>query len=341
VTGTFSNFLWFTTSMSNIPLPARFLILVLLLTGLQPANLLADENGDIETEGFVVSLTTEQQRLAGIRISHPQPASFTPVEPVPARVIDPLPLLRDAGHWHRLSMETETARRLLAIASQSRTRLRSLGNSVRQEKLNEAESNWISAKARVDELTAQQQILRNSIRLTWGPKLGHWVETLDPTLEALGKGKTRLLTLVFPHRSPSVFTHQAILMQSEGKALPLQPLSPAPQDDSILPGWSYFYLARTPDLPIGMRLTAWLSESQPAIPIPAEAVVWHGGRPWIYVQTDAHSFQRKVLADYHQTAHTWWTHTGLMANDGIVISGAQILLSEEFRAQVPEENDDD
>ena len=68
--------------------------------------------------------------------------------------------------------------------------------------------------------------------------------------------------------------------------------------------------------------------------IPAAAVVWWQGKAWVYVQTDPNHFVRRELSTETPVPEGWFVGTGLAAGDSIVVRGAQLLLSEEFRAQI-------
>ncbi len=300
----------------------------------------AGETGPDETTRFGITLTPRQQRLADIRTTHPKTFDFTPDEPFPARIVDPLPLLETAERLQKLLTQEETDRHFLAIAGKTHTRLKHLENQVRQEALLEAEKNWLAARLRAQTLAFELKRQRLQLRLHWGETLAKWAEASKSPLKALAEGRKRLLQVVVPLEHPHSCGHDVRLLQPRQPPLPLHCLSVAPRADALFPGRSFFYLADVRDIPSGTRLTVWETSPDPALPVPADAIVWHRGKPWIYLQTGRETFLRLALSHYRPGAETWWITSPILPAGKVVVRGAQILLSAEFRSQVPEEDDD-
>ncbi len=68
--------------------------------------------------------------------------------------------------------------------------------------------------------------------------------------------------------------------------------------------------------------------------IPRSAVVRFGGKAWAYVQTDEVRFSRREVALDQATEQGWFTTAGFTVGDRVVVAGAQLLLSEEFKSQI-------
>ena len=68
--------------------------------------------------------------------------------------------------------------------------------------------------------------------------------------------------------------------------------------------------------------------------MPASAVVWLQGQAWVYRRTGPETFTRVTIAtDLPAPGGGYFTND--VAEDAeIVMHGAQLLLSEEFRAQI-------
>jgi hypothetical protein len=75
-------------------------------------------------------------------------------------------------------------------------------------------------------------------------------------------------------------------------------------------------------------------EAQNGVMIPRSAVVRFGGRPWIYLQTDAHTFLRREISLESPLAEGWFAAQGMKPGDRVVLGGAQMLLSEEQKYQI-------
>jgi hypothetical protein len=72
----------------------------------------------------------------------------------------------------------------------------------------------------------------------------------------------------------------------------------------------------------------------PGVVIPDSAVVWLDGRAWAYVQKGRESFIRQEVVTSHPVVKGWFVTKKFQNGDRVVVQGAQLLLSEEFRAQI-------
>ena len=77
---------------------------------------------------------------------------------------------------------------------------------------------------------------------------------------------------------------------------------------------------------------------QSGVLVPAAAVVWHGGKPWVYRQTGPTRFDRVAVDLAPVQGDSWFESAHLRPGEQVVISGAQLLLSEESRLQIRNEN---
>jgi hypothetical protein len=73
--------------------------------------------------------------------------------------------------------------------------------------------------------------------------------------------------------------------------------------------------------------------------IPSNAVVWYAGKPWAYFKQGKDQFVRKPISAATEVAAGWFNQ-GIEANSEVVVSGAQLLLSEEFKYMIKNENED-
>ena len=92
-----------------------------------------------------------------------------------------------------------------------------------------------------------------------------------------------------------------------------------------------------------MRLYVWLPNTGftgEGVNIPAEAIVWYAGKPWAYIQIDDEHFSRRSLLNPIQASDSWLVKENFKVGERIVVSGAQTLLSEEFKYAIPDVDDD-
>lgn len=284
-----------------------------------------------EGTGIGVHLSRERQQLAGIRIQvlpAPQPM---PSEPAWAYTLDPAPLLEAAAEYRRLRQSRRNASETVRVLEERYRRLKRLGTGVRHREREQAELAWLEARNRLQTLTVRLDALKQRLTSRWGIALTQWLWQRPDRLQALAAGTITLVRLVPDEAGPAWLIYQR-------QRIPLHYLSPLPGADPRLAMPAALFWARAA-VPHGLRLPALSGETASAVPVPAAAVVWYAGRPWVYLQRDDETFRRHPLENWRATGDTWWVREAL-AGRRIVVRGAQLLLAEEFRAQVPEEDDD-
>ena len=72
---------------------------------------------------------------------------------------------------------------------------------------------------------------------------------------------------------------------------------------------------------------------QTGVFLPREAVLWWQGKSWVYIETETGSFMRKEVSLDTPLSNGWLIQQGLTPGNHVVTTGAQQLLSQEFRSQ--------
>jgi hypothetical protein len=75
-------------------------------------------------------------------------------------------------------------------------------------------------------------------------------------------------------------------------------------------------------------------ERIPGVVVPDSAVVWLQGRAWVYVREGPDYFVRREVFFKQRMVEGWVVTKNFSAGDLVVVEGAQLLLSEEFRSQI-------
>lgn len=211
------------------------------------------------------------------------------------------------------------------------------GQGVAKEAVQEAE-----AKARAEEAVVQGFITQGHEE--WGNVIGEWIANDAPELQTLLQLKTLLLLVSLPSGvTPASPPVEALIESTNGKTTGAHLVSPALRTDPRLQGASFFYATPAGDsglLP-GMNVTLFLpvGPERAGVVVPADAVVWWQGKTWTYVETSPHEFRRREVVTDFPVAHGWFVAGRLAADDRVVTRGAELLLSEEFRAQIDKPGD--
>ena len=74
--------------------------------------------------------------------------------------------------------------------------------------------------------------------------------------------------------------------------------------------------------------------------IPESALLYHGGKVWAYFRENNELFYKEEITNLYSIDNNKVFSTNSLLNLNIVVSGAQILLAEEFRSQIMQEDDD-
>ena len=116
---------------------------------------------------------------------------------------------------------------------------------------------------------------------------------------------------------------------------------PATSTNPKLQGTTWFYRAPADGglLP-GLNFTVSLAveTAEHGLIVPEAAVVWLQGKSWIYLRRGATKFERREIVPDRMAQDGGTIVTGLSGDSEIVIRGAQVMLSEEFRSQAPIED---
>ncbi len=127
----------------------------------------------------------------------------------------------------------------------------------------------------------------------------------------------------------------------ESVAGPVLFLGPATTTEPLTQGQAFHVLVMTnrAGLRPGAGLSAWLTpggEPRSGWLVPRTAVVRYGGKAWIYVAADNRTFVRREIALNHPVEAGWGITTGLTDQDRVVTVGAQALLSQELKSEIPD-----
>ncbi len=235
----------------------------------------------------------------------------------------------------------QTIRAKLNASTQALERARGLYEN--QQNVSLAQLQTAQATAAGDQATlaaarSQVQALAATAIQAFGPVVGKSLIDGSPLITRLIERQDILLQVTLPPGVTLTSPPQTATVRVEGSPLTtLDLLSPATQTDPRIQGLSFFYLAPASSgvLP-GMNVLVSLPSGAPStgVAIPRSAVLWWQDRAWIYRQIDASSFARTQISTDLSSKDGGFIVKDLPSDAKVVIEGAQLLLSEEFRAQI-------
>jgi hypothetical protein len=323
----------------------------LRLRATRPEEAIPTPSAVKDDDGFAaVKVSAESQKASGIRTATLQEATSASAAEVYGVVVNLQPLYELRGKYLAALAERRALRAAAANSRNEYERLRTLfadDRNVSERAVQAAEAQWKSDEARVQGAEQAADSVRDELRAAWGPAITEWAIDPDaPRFAALSAQRAVIVQVAFPQdlqgsagRAPL----SVMPVASRSAALPARYLSPAPQTDASLPGATYFYLVEGPGLRTGMRVAGQLrlgSRQREGVAVPEAAVVWHGGRAWAYVREEPTTFVRKPVSTTEEVGNAWFNAEGFEPGEEVVVSGAQLLLSEELKFQIRNENED-
>ncbi len=192
--------------------------------------------------------------------------------------------------------------------------------------------------------------LRSSIKLSWGESLAKLAlsEQSNSTFEKLMSRNNVLVQVSLPSNTPdpSIGDGLDITPLNSTHIIRAEYVSAATEADIIGAGKTFYYSAPASHLRIGMRVAVETISAKSSkttksngVVIPSNAVVWYAGTPWAYFKQGEDQFIRKPIAA-NTEVDTGWFNKGIDSDSEVVVRGAQLLLSEEFKYLIKNENDD-
>lgn len=294
----------------------------------------------------LVELDLDGQEKGGIATAPPTPAPYQDLVRAYGTVLalDKLTVLFNQS--------------LINVAQLGGAQAKSAASEVASERARNNLKVFTTAKAQVEAATgtsevdaagveaarAQVEALRNTAIQDWGPVLGDAIADRTALARDLVRRKTTLVQLSLP--SGAALTPPPRLAVSRGGAAPVEGrlISEATQTDPRVQGISYFYaVPASPGLLPGASVVASLPRAgiEPGLDIPSSAVVWQAGKPWMYLRTAPDAFQRHAIDEAAAPTRDGGyivPARSLPEARPIVTAGAQVLLSQEMRAQIPEDD---
>ena len=297
----------------------------------------------------VIKLDTEAQKLSGIETITLKPASLHAEFFAYGKAINIEPLLALRNRYLLALTERSSAKARFKQAEQNISRQQDLfRNGVSSKRnLQEQQAQWQSYKAQVDATDYQGKAIIDEALLNWGKELtDNAMSSYSDKLSAFLSGKQTLLQITLPANKHLADTIRTIYIEVSGnraKAHKAELISVAAQTQSVAQGESYYFQTGDKNIITGMNVTAWIPEQNERIAgviIPKSALIWYMDQAFVYIKTGEEIFSRRTLDHYSASADGYFIPDAIKPGEQVVTKGAQMLLSEELRGQIPSEDDD-
>jgi hypothetical protein len=299
----------------------------------------------------IVTIDADAQGLMGLETVVPRPAPYQDQIRAFGTVLELAGLTTLNTNYVEAVSQLRTAQAKLAASRPAYERARDLyakniGNLVQVQA---TEAALIGDKAAVEAAESKVRTLGATAIQEWGPVIGRALINGAGLVNRLIERQEFLLQVTVPP-SETVDPPATATVEVAGstRRAEVRYISPATRTDPKIQGLSFFYAAAANSgmLP-GMNARAYLVSGKPVdgYVIPPSAIVWWSGRPWVYAKIADNQFSRRQIPTDMPVGREGEFVVPVSAFDGpgpaIVLRGAQMLLSEEFRAQIQVEGEDD
>jgi len=289
----------------------------------------------------VIRIDAAAQERSGIETTRLRTTHYEDQVRAYGMVLDAARLTDLSNSYANAEAQLRTAQAKATFSKAAFERAQKLYDSERSVSLallQSAEAAFRADEAGVGAAESQVRTLSATAHQEWGPVLGKSLIERSPTVVRLIERQNFLLQVTLPPGISVPDPPAAATIESPRKArAEITLVSPATRTDARIQGLSFFYLAPAESgvLP-GMNVLAFLSSGPggDGAHVPAEALVWWQDRAWIYRRIETETFVRTQIATDQPTRAGGYIDKTLPRDAEIVARGAQLLLSEEFRAQI-------
>ena len=296
-----------------------------------------------------IRLDVNQQKLSGIQTLTLEPSSYQVEFTAYGNALNIQPLL-DLQHRYQLTLtDLSSAKAKLLHSKQSVSRQQSLFHHGISSKKNLQiqQLQWQIDNASTHGTQVQSKIIMDELSLMWGKELTEWALSGKANhLDDFVNGQQTLLKIYLPVTKHLATDIQTIAVEPSGdrnRAGIASLIAMAPHNDHTMQGESYFFKTNDHAIKPGMRVAAWIPEQNnqlTGVIIPKSALLWHMDQSFVYIKTNPESFIRRKIDNYSESPNGYFIKNELKPGEQIVITGNQLLLSEEFRVQIPREDND-
>jgi hypothetical protein len=201
----------------------------------------------------------------------------------------------------------------------------------------------------IDNINILLKNLKQKVLSQWGDKFYKLIKNEKPikNLQSLLDGKSRLVKITLPSSDGEQVIPKKILFNpiNGSKEIEGYFVSKAPTVDHSLLGQTFYYLINSSDIRIGSKLIGFYQNTNDKkislFELPHNSIIWSSGLPWVYVEKESAVYIKKPVVLKNEIKGGWLASSdNISDNDKVVIKGAQLLLSEEYKYQIKNENED-
>jgi hypothetical protein len=296
----------------------------------------------------VLTLNAATQRNGGIETAQPESAPAEGYLVAYGTVLDAAALTDLENSYLDAQTKVQTAVARLAVSGAAFERAQMLHSdppAISTAQLENARGTYQVDQASLVSAQSRLTTLAASALQAWGPVIGQALIDQKPLVGSLVEHREYLVKVTLSPGLGMLSPPERVSAKLvKGADAELRFVSKATATEPRLQGASYFYISSAESglLPGLNVIVSWPSAQAPqGVVVPESAVVWMQGKAWVYVRTGPQTFVRREVSPDLPGPVGGYIVSGLAADGQVAVRGAQMLLSEEFRAQVRGDQDPD
>lgn len=282
-----------------------------------------------------VTWTPAQLAASGIQVQRIAPGAYAPAVAGYAAVENPASLLRLHSAVDAAAARLAAARarlQMMELRSRQARGLFAAGQNVARAEVDQAEAAAVEARAAAGAARSELDAARAAESAALGPALSTRLARDPGLVGAIAAGRRMVVAVTLPPGTPWPADARVDLLLPSGATAALAVVGPAAGADARMQGLRYLGLATAaPGLMPGLHLAARVEVPRPVrgVRVPAAAVVWSGGRAWVFVASPADAAGRSFAP---RPVSTDWPLSGGYVQRGwptvdVAVRGAGLLLT--------------
>ena len=306
----------------------------------------------IEQSGLqMVQLNLAAQKNSGISVQPLSAYTYQGSIKALGTVISIQPLIDYNSQYQQLKAQLSLAESALPNHQLQYQRYKQLNEddkNVSDKVVQEAYALVVNDQTQIRATQSQLKALEDTMIAQWGKALAAMITHPQSSseLQELLHQQRVLVQVSYPLAVKNVASQPVIHLSpihDQIEPIAAHYVSQSIQTDVSNIGKTYFYSAPADYLRIGMRVNVASEQSgnnqHQGVSVPNNAIVWHAGLAWVYVKSKPDTFLRKPVSVATEIDGGWFDDS-LQPGTEVVTRGAQLLLSEEFKFQIKNENED-
>ena len=297
-------------------------------------------------DGNAVLIDEEAQKQAGITVEELKEAKYAASQNFTGMVVDLHALVEARQRLQSLSAQLTAAQAQLLQRRSDVTRTQGLYDEGRNASKRDLEATRAALATQEQQEIALQAEIRSvidGVRMQWGDAFANHLADKDGLVARVISHQVEIVQFAMPYGSRPDKQSWRVDVSNAGHGDGVQAflVGAAAQSQPGLQGANWLLSMPPSGAGAGtrVRVLSQQGKTQKGVFVPTTAMIRFAGKNWVYMKIDEERFERLALPVDRPIGEGFFTDA-FEVRDKLVTSGAQLLLSEEFRFQIKNENKD-